>query len=611
MLLFYILSIPYSVSQTGRNIVIQYDIHSQDALIKSTKKINLFYQLRGENDTTTSNFLILKRGKGKILAPNIFKIILFRFEDKEGTSDPNAGNPYLYVIKKENKDVRNGNIAAVRFYLNQRTPDYKNAVIFSRRETKLYPSNAWGYYYKWLCLVRTKEKAFSDTIKNDYKAIKFNSSTDSLILTIPYLLYINNVKASLSPYKSLLKKYSGMGITRIFYLLLKHLDKEGTQSFVDSSILWAQSPNLKATISLYALEWTTPMQSPLYLMKLEKWVEEYPDNKETPPIASMLAQMYTNKDWNRAKTYFEMAIAQNDPQILNGYAYTLAEKGENLKKAQKMIKNALKIVNDNWIDRKYWQLDKSSRNSLKNRIMQNFYDTYGWVLFKQKRLRGAERNLRRALRYATDETNTDILMHFAKIEASLSKKGKAIDAYIDVLASGPKNDAVKAAIKKLYQGKNVDDFIKKKIEEKRKRGRLSIPSSDFTINLLNGGEITLSKLKGRVVELNFWATWCRPCIKEIPEMNQLVKKMQGEPVVFLAITSEGNKIVNRFLTRQPFDYKIGINGDKPARLYKITGIPTHIIIDRDGNIAYKHIGYIPGLSDVIYDEIKLLLNEKK
>ncbi len=612
MLLFYLLSIPYLISQRGSNVEIQYVVHSKDALIKNRKGITLFYEINGENDTTTTNFLRLDRNiRGKILVPETFKLILFRFEGKDGTSDPNTRKPYVYVIKKGNKDVKNGNILAARFYLNQRRPDYKNGLMYSEKEIQFYPSNPWGYYYKWLCLAKTQKKTFLDTVKNDWKNTHFKNSTDSLLLDIPYLLYTKNVKASLYPYKSLLKKYINMDITRIFYLLIKHLKKEEVQSFIDSSVIWTQSPDIKANIELNGIYWTTPMQSPLYLTEIEKWVEKYPTNREVPPIAAMLAGVYADKDWDKSKLYFEMAISRNNPQILNGYAYTLAEKGESLKKALKLSKRALKIVNDNWIDKNYWYIDKAGRQSFQNRILQNFYDTYGWILFKQKRFRGAEKYLKRALNYRTEEKSPDILMHFAKIEESLSKKDKAIDAYIDVLASDPKNDSIRTIIKKLYPGKDVDRFIKNRIEEKRKRGRLNIPAPDFTVKLLNGGKITLSKLKGNVVELNFWATWCGPCIREMPEMNQLVKRLTGEPVIFLAITSENNKIVNKFLKKHSFDYKICINGDEPARLYNITAIPTHIIIDKDGNIAYKHIGYISGLSDVMYDEIKMLSGEKK
>jgi len=611
MILFYLLSIPFTISQVGSNIEIQYEVHSKDALIKDNKGIILFYELRGENDTITTNFLRLSRNKGKISVPETFKLILFRFEGKNGTSDPDMRKPYLYVIKKGNKDVKNGNIFAARFYLNQRTPDYKNALMFSKKEIQLYPSNPWGYYYKWLCLVKTQEKTFSDTVKNDWSNIHFTNNTDSLLLDIPYLLYTKNVKASLPPYKSLLEKYQSMDITRIFYLLIKHLKKEEVQPFIDSSVVWAQSPDIKANIELNGISWTTPMQSPSYLMKLEQWVEKYPTNKEVPSIAGMFGNIYTNQNWDKAKTYFEMAISSGNPQILNEYAYTLAEKGKDLKKALKLSKRALKIVNDTWINKKYWSIDKKSRVSLQNRILQNFYDTYGWILFKQKRYRAAERYLKKALSYHAEEKSPDILMHFAKTEELLSKKDKAIDAYIDVLALDPKNDSIRTIIKKLYPGKDVHRFIKNKIEEKRKRGRLNISAPDFTVKLLDGGKITLSKLKGNVVELNFWATWCGPCIKEMPEMNRLVKRMNGEPVIFLAITSENSSIVNKFLRKQPFDYKICINGDIPGRLYNVTAIPTHIIIDKDGNIAYKHIGYTPGLSDVISDEIKILLGEKK
>ncbi|MCW5558901.1 MAG: TIGR03435 family protein [Verrucomicrobiae bacterium] len=97
----------------------------------------------------------------------------------------------------------------------------------------------------------------------------------------------------------------------------------------------------------------------------------------------------------------------------------------------------------------------------------------------------------------------------------------------------------------------------------------------------------LADFRGSVLVLDFWATWCSPCIESIPHVNELADRFRGHPVRFLAITDENEQVVSRFLQRRAFHAWIGLDGVGASvrDRYGITGIPTVFLINQDGVIV--------------------------
>ena len=115
---------------------------------------------------------------------------------------------------------------------------------------------------------------------------------------------------------------------------------------------------------------------------------------------------------------------------------------------------------------------------------------------------------------------------------------------------------------------------------------------DFTIKDLDGKDVTLSSLKGSVVLVNFWATWCPPCKEEIPSMIKLNKAMSGKAFRMLAISvDEGGKgDVDKFFKGNK-DLPVYLDPDtKTSQLYGTTGVPETFILDKQGIIQKKIVG---------------------
>ena len=99
-------------------------------------------------------------------------------------------------------------------------------------------------------------------------------------------------------------------------------------------------------------------------------------------------------------------------------------------------------------------------------------------------------------------------------------------------------------------------------------------------------DLSWEKLKGKVVVLEFWATWCAPCIRAIPHLNQLVDRFQGKPVVFISVSDENEGTVEGFLKVHPIKAWIGLDDyDRLHKSFDVMGIPHVVIIGMDGHIA--------------------------
>jgi thiol-disulfide isomerase/thioredoxin len=99
---------------------------------------------------------------------------------------------------------------------------------------------------------------------------------------------------------------------------------------------------------------------------------------------------------------------------------------------------------------------------------------------------------------------------------------------------------------------------------------------------------SLKDLQGQTIVLEFWATWCPPCVAGIPKMNSMVEAFQGRPVTFLSVTDERREDVERFLKSHPMKAWIALDPSRAAsRAYGVRGIPAIFVIDRFGRIWHK------------------------
>ena len=113
---------------------------------------------------------------------------------------------------------------------------------------------------------------------------------------------------------------------------------------------------------------------------------------------------------------------------------------------------------------------------------------------------------------------------------------------------------------------------------------------DFTLKDLNQETWTLKDLRGKVVLVNFWATWCPPCRKEMPDLEKLYKQFKDQDLIILAISDESASKVNPFVAEQKVTYPILLDpGRKVNMLFRVEGIPKTFVYDRSGKMVAQSI----------------------
>jgi peroxiredoxin len=164
----------------------------------------------------------------------------------------------------------------------------------------------------------------------------------------------------------------------------------------------------------------------------------------------------------------------------------------------------------------------------------------------------------------------------------------------------------------ICNGQDCDDNVFETLEKLKKAGIkfpytntyalesfLGCSFPDFKARTIKGDSVSLKKLKGKVIVMNFWFEGCPPCIAEMPSLNKLVDEFSGSEVVFIAWSRDNSDSVKKFLKQKPFKYQQIADASYFAKKHGVDlgGWPVNIIIDKKGIVRYIRSGGPPEDSD--------------
>jgi thiol-disulfide isomerase/thioredoxin len=136
------------------------------------------------------------------------------------------------------------------------------------------------------------------------------------------------------------------------------------------------------------------------------------------------------------------------------------------------------------------------------------------------------------------------------------------------------------------------------------------PAPAFAVKDLDGKPLSLAESKGKVVLLNFWATWCGPCRAEIPDLIELQKEFKDKlEIIALATDEDDAEEVKKFVAKKGINYRVGMDEDKVSEEYGgVPALPTSFVIDPQGRVVEKHVGLNdPSLYEL---EVRALLGQQ-
>lgn len=128
---------------------------------------------------------------------------------------------------------------------------------------------------------------------------------------------------------------------------------------------------------------------------------------------------------------------------------------------------------------------------------------------------------------------------------------------------------------------------------------------DFSVEMLDGGNVTLSALQGKPTLLIFWATWCPPCREELAHLQEGVIDVYGDKINVLPVSrGEKREVVEEYITKMGYTFAVGLDGEQEAyRKYATNYIPRCFVIDSKGTVVYSGVGYDEGVAGEVKEAL--------
>tara|TARA_Y100000815_G_C13345084_1_gene501727 strand:+ start:2531 stop:4486 length:1956 start_codon:yes stop_codon:yes gene_type:complete len=317
--------------------------------------------------------------------------------------------------------------------------------------------------------------------------------------------------------------------------------------------------------------------------------------------------------------------------LYNNIAWNMAEKGENLPLAAQLSKKSLDLLKENSGDKPDFYTTRQYADMM-DRNTQMYTDTYAFTQYKNGNIKEAlslQENI--VGEGKNNEYNERYLLYLTESGDNEKAVEKAEEFIENNAANAKVKEYYKAAFAKSNAGGDFDARLamleekgREKAFDELKKEIIDEDAPKFALLDMDGNEVALNSLKGKTVIVDFWATWCGPCIASFPAMQKAQEKYTANgDVEFVFINTWENvpqeqreKSVASFLEKKQLPFHVLLDTrDKDENYeivsdYEVDGIPTKFVVGPDGNIKFKAVGW-GGNDDALVDEIGMMIELAK
>lgn len=368
---------------------------------------------------------------------------------------------------------------------------------------------------------------------------------------------------------------------------------------------------------------------PKKLALFEAFKSDFPESDLLSNFYYLIVQAYLNE----GETEGLMKFFAENPEIGDGYVFRMAasrllKEEKELDFAVQLVKKGIEIyrkqIKEPGDDKPPYFTQEDWETQVKKYSLSSLLDLHGKLLLKKGQISEALQVFEGAVTLS-EGSNPKINENYGKIlieEEMFQKAHDRLSAFIREGNGSPMQEEFLATAYKQVHGSRegfdvylgelnraADNKLRAELEKKI----LDEAAPDFILEDLDGNQVSLSGLKGKTLVVDFWATWCGPCVSSFPGMKRAVEKFKDDPSVeFLFVNTwqkEESKKKNAqdFITKNNYPFHVLLDvEDKVVEKFKVTGIPTKFVVDKNGRIRFKSVGY-GGNDEKMIKELSLMI----
>jgi len=603
-----------ALAKPGKSITLFYD-PSGTKLSESTAVTGVVYWLRTTENPIAQEFNLEKSGKffkSTLSVPDTVQAFCILFREGKKT-DNNNDKSYAFLLYGNDNKPLAGSYASLGllysknyYYSGMEDRDIELARTLIEDEFLRYPRSKRTYFGDYIFMFDHRRKGGKDAQKKELD--KFSARADLTEEEYGYLI---------SGYEGLdLKKQANA-------LVVRKENKYGKP--VDRLSIYREfrvrKPLAEMKSGYEKLQNQFPKKPKLYEIQYMKYSYQ--------TYLQMLADSAQCDDFHELIENAPQDYGQTTMYVYNKLAWDWAEKDQNFERAAMFSKETAE-----WSRKKKdeprstqddtWRTDEQLREQ-REQTYATYADTYGYVLDKQGKTSEAVAYLHDAAVVYGKRKAADMNERYISVLAKIKPEEVEKEASI-AIGTGKGTTRIEEILRASYlkthpQGNGYDQYLaalKQKaadqLKSEVKEKMISLPAPAFSLLDLEGKPVSLEGLKGKIVVVDFWATWCGPCVSSFPAMQKAVIKYKDNPdVAFLFVNTwqqETDKRKNAadFINKKRYPFHVLMDEkDDVITDFKVSGIPTKFVINKEGIVRFKSVGFAGG-DDGLVQELSMMID---